>query len=48
MPKRKLNPYFKAMLKAKKSNAKSFKYKGKTYTRRKTKTGLVTYKKRQL
>ena len=33
--KRKLNAYFKAMLSAKKSNAKSFKYKGKTYKGRK-------------
>ncbi len=33
--KRKLNAYFKAMLSAKKSNAASFKYKGKTYKGRK-------------
>tara|TARA_B110001450_G_scaffold200527_1_gene189469 strand:- start:826 stop:1026 length:201 start_codon:yes stop_codon:yes gene_type:complete len=41
----KLNAYFKLMLAAKKSNKKSFVYKGKTYTQKKTKTGLVTYKK---
>ena len=33
--KRKLNAFFKAMLAAKKSKAKSFKYKGKTYKGRK-------------
>jgi len=33
--KRKLNAFFKAMLSAKKSKAKSFKYKGKTYKGRK-------------
>ena len=38
------NAYFKAMLKAKKSNAKSFTYNGKTYTAMKTKTGLTVYK----
>lgn len=41
----KVNAYFKAMLKAKKSNAKSFVYKGKTYKKGKTKNGLVVYKK---
>ena len=42
---KKLNPYFKAMLKAKKTGAPSFTYKGTTYKRNKTKTGLITYKK---
>lgn len=43
--KKKLNAYFKAMLAAKKSKAKSFTYKGKTYKRMKTKTGMLVYKK---
>ena len=34
MKKRALNPYFKAMLAAKKSNAKDFKYNGKTYVQK--------------
>ena len=41
----KLNEFFKKMMKAKKSNAPSFKYKGKTYKRKKTKTGMTIYKK---
>lgn len=45
MAKRKLNGYFSAMLKAKKSGASSFSYKGKTYKKTKSKTGLVVYKK---
>ena len=43
--KRKMNAYFKMMLKAKKSGAKSFKYKGKTFKAKKTKTGMTIYKK---
>ena len=46
MAKRKMNDFFKKMTAAKKSNAKSFSYKGKTYVKKKTKTGLVTYKKK--
>lgn len=42
--KKKVNAYFKAMLAAKKANKASFTYKGKTYKRSKTKTGLITYK----
>ena len=42
--KRKMNEYFKKMLAAKKSGAKSFTYKDKTYKQTKTKTGLTTYK----
>ena len=42
----KLNAYFTLMLDAKKNNQKSFEYKGSTYTQKKTKTGLVTYKKK--
>jgi|TARA_R110000824_G_scaffold144586_1_gene312558 hypothetical protein len=44
--KRKMNDYFKAMLKAKRSNAKSFTYKGSTYVSKKTKTGMLIYKKK--
>tara|TARA_B110000971_G_C19975408_1_gene484693 strand:- start:686 stop:862 length:177 start_codon:yes stop_codon:yes gene_type:complete len=43
--KRKMNEYFKKMLAAKKSGAKSFTYKGNTYKQTKTKTGLTTYKR---
>ena len=43
--KRKINDYFKKMLAAKKSGAVSFSYNGKTYKKKKTKTGLITYKK---
>ena len=41
----KLNEFFKKMMKAKKRNAPTFKYKGKTYKRKKTKTGMTIYKK---
>jgi hypothetical protein len=45
---KKLNEFFKLMIAAKKSNAPSFKYKGKTYKRKvgtkKNKT-MVVYKK---
>ena len=44
-PKRPLNPYFKAMLAAKKKDVASFQYKGSTYKRTVLATGLVTYKK---
>ena len=42
--KRKLNAYFKAMLKAKKSNASSFKYNGKTYVGTQDKNLGMIYK----
>ena len=42
--KRKLNPYMRAVKKARKSNASSFKYKGKTYTKKRLKTGMVVFK----
>ena len=42
-PKSTMNAYMKALQKAKKSNAKSFEYKGKKYHRKKTKTGMVIY-----
>lgn len=45
MAKRKMNDFFKKMTAAKKSGAASFKYNGKTYKKKKTKTGLVIYKK---
>ena len=38
------NGYFTAMLEAKKNNAQSFEYNGKTYVAAKTKTGLTVYK----
>lgn len=41
---KKLNEYFELMLNAKKQNLDEFKYKGKTYKKTVTKTGLVTYK----
>jgi hypothetical protein len=40
-----LNPFMKASIKARKSNATSFTYNGQTYTAKKTSTGLVVYKK---
>ena len=46
MAKKKMNDFFKAMLKAKRSKAKSFTYKGKTYVGKKTKTGMMIYKKK--
>lgn len=42
---KKLNAFFTALVKAKKSNAKSFSYKGKTYKRSVSKTGIIVYKK---
>lgn len=38
------NAYMTALNKARKSNASSFTYNGKTYKQSKTKTGLVIYK----
>jgi len=46
MAKRKMNAFMQAKEKARKSGASSFTYNGKTYTRSKTKTGMVIYKKR--
>ena len=43
--KRKMNDYFKEMTAARKNNAKSFVYKGNTYSQMKTKTGMIVYKK---
>lgn len=43
--KRKMNVYFTLMNAARKANKKSFLYKGKTYKRVKTKTGMFVYKK---
>ena len=42
--KRKLNSYIRAANKARKSGSKSFKYKGKTYTRKRLGTGMVVFK----
>ena len=41
-----MNDYFKKMNAARKSGAKSFTYKGKTYVSKKTKTGMLIYKKK--
>ena len=41
-----MNEYFKKMNKARKSGAKSFAYKGKTYVSKKSKTGMLIYKKK--
>jgi len=41
---KKMNAYMKALQKARKSGAASFKYNGKTYVKKKTKTGMVIYK----
>ena len=41
--KRPLNAYMKAVNKARKSGASSFKYKGKTYKAKKMKTGMIVY-----
>ena len=43
---KKMNDYFKKMIKAKKTGAKSFTYKGNTYVSKKTKTGMLIYKKK--
>ena len=42
--KKKLNSYMVKMLKARRSGAKSFKYKGKTYKKKSLKAGMVVYK----
>tara|TARA_Y100000114_G_C11745190_1_gene321214 strand:- start:535 stop:1128 length:594 start_codon:yes stop_codon:yes gene_type:complete len=45
--KKKMNDYMKAKEKARKSGKKSFTYKGKTYTAKKTKTGMMIYKRKK-
>lgn len=40
-----MNAYFKLMLNAKRKNLDSFRYKGKTYKKKMTKTGMSIYKK---
>jgi hypothetical protein len=45
MAKKTLNAYMVAKEKARKSNATSFVYKGKTYKKSKTKSGMVIYKR---
>ena len=45
--KKKVNEYFKLMLDAKKKDLPSFTYKGSTYYRKKTKTGMVIYGKKK-
>ena len=40
---RPMNAYMKAVNKARKSGASSFKYKGKTYKAKKMKTGMIVY-----
>ena len=44
MVKRKLNAFMIAKEKARKSNASTFTYKGKSYKKATTKTGMVIYK----
>ena len=46
MPEKKLNPYFVAMLEAKRKNAPSFTYKSNLYIRTTVKNALVIYKKK--
>ena len=41
-----MNEYFRKMTAAKKSGAASFEYKGKTYVKKTTKTGMIIYKKK--
>ena len=41
---KKMNAYMTALQKARKSGASSFSHNGKTYSKSKTKTGLVIYK----
>lgn len=41
---KKMNDYMVALNNARKSGAESFTYKGKTYKKAKTKTGMVIYK----
>jgi hypothetical protein len=40
---RKMNAYMKAKEKARKAGAETFEYKGKTYYKKSTKTGMVIY-----
>jgi len=47
MGKRKMNAYMVAKEKARKGGAASFEYKGKTYYKKKTKTGMVIYSKKK-
>tara|TARA_B100001057_G_scaffold500373_1_gene615071 strand:+ start:9160 stop:9297 length:138 start_codon:yes stop_codon:yes gene_type:complete len=42
---KKMNEYMTKVNKARKSGAKSFVYKGATYKAKKTKTGMIVYKK---
>jgi|TARA_R110000851_G_scaffold142839_2_gene281652 hypothetical protein len=42
---KKMNAYMTKLNSARKSGAKSFKYKGATYKQSKTKTGMTIYKK---
>ena len=46
MAKRKMNEYFTKMTKARKAGASSFVYNGKTYVSKKSKTGMLIYKKK--
>ena len=41
---KKMNPFMKLLQKARKTGAKSFKYKNKTYSKYETKKGFVYYK----
>lgn len=43
---KKMNPYFEKMVEAKKKDAPSFTYNGKTYVRTKLKSGISSYKKK--
>ncbi len=44
--KRKMNAFMIAKERARKAGKKSFSYNGKTYVARKTKTGMMIYKKK--
>ena len=44
--KRKMNAYMIAKERARKAGKKSFSYNGKTYVGKKTKTGMMIYKKK--
>jgi len=46
MAKKKMNAYFKKMTAARKKGAKSFEYNGSTYVSKKSKTGMLIYKKK--
>jgi|TARA_R110000764_G_scaffold98413_1_gene182732 hypothetical protein len=43
---KKMNEYFQKMNKARKTGAKSFVYNGGTYVAKKSKTGMLIYKKK--